>query len=163
MLVFKYIQNGQTCGTGYGIAAEGAEELHTVIETGGDFTGGDDCGQWERVSDRFSEDDDVRDDALSLESPEMCAEAAEADLHFVGDADAACGADLFVSFGEIAGRKNNLAGDAGQCFGDVCGDAVAFVSHFVQELRDVPRIFCSRRWVIALVGTAIVVWYWGDV
>ena len=43
------------------------------------------------VADRLAQRDDVGHDALRLEAPEVRADAAEADLHLVGDADPARG------------------------------------------------------------------------
>ena len=123
----QHIEHGQTCGARNGIAAEGTEKFHAVGEEVGDFRGGDDGGQREGIPDGFAEHDDVRDDVLSFESPEMGAETAEADLHFVGDADAAGGADVKRKPSvEIAWRKNNLSGDAGRSLGEECGDFAAF-------------------------------------
>jgi hypothetical protein len=51
--------------------------------------GGDDGGEGEAVADGFGHDDDVGDDAVVLEAPEIRAGAAEAGLNFIGDADAA--------------------------------------------------------------------------
>ena len=116
MLFLEYVENGESRGACDGIASECAEEFHSVIETCGDFRSGNDGRERERISDRFAEHNDVRDDSLRLESPEVRAEAAEADLHLIGDTDAACGADVVVSFGEIAGRKYDLAGDARAVF-----------------------------------------------
>ncbi len=141
MLVFEDVQNSESRGAGNGIAAEGAEEFHAVVEACGDFWSGDDCRERECISDRFAEHHDVGDNALRLEAPEVRAETAEADLHFVGDADAACGADVLVGFREISGRKNNLAGDAGQRFGDVRCDAAALRVSILQSLGDVLRVF----------------------
>ena len=57
-----------------------------------------------------------------LEAPEMRAGAAEAGLHFVGDAHAAGGAHVFVGVLEIAVRKHDEAADALDGFGDEAGD-----------------------------------------
>ena len=126
MIVFEHIENSEARGASNRIAAERAEKFHAIVEAGGDFRSGDDGSEREGISDGLAEHHDVGDDVLRFESPEVRAEAAEADLHFVGDADATGRADVLVGFGEIAGRKNNLAGDAGERFGDVRGDSAAF-------------------------------------
>ena len=69
-------------------------------------------------------------DALRFESPVMRAGAAEAGLHFIGDADAAGRAHMFVSVLEIAVGKNNAAAHALDRFGD--------------ERRDLSRTSRSR-------------------
>ena len=46
--------------------------------------------------------------ALRLESPEVRADAAEADLHLVGDADGAGRARVPVGGREVPGRKHDL-------------------------------------------------------
>ena len=70
--------------------------------TFGDLRRGHNRGERAAVADAFGHGDDVGNDALRFESPEMRAGAAEAGLHFVGDANAARGADMFVSVLEIA-------------------------------------------------------------
>ncbi len=157
MLFFEYLQNRESGGARYRIAAEGAEEFHSIIETCGDFRSGDDCSKREGIADRFAEHHDVRNDSLRLESPEVRAEAAKADLHFIGDADATCGANVLVGFREISGRKNNLTGDARHSLGDVRSRAAAFSAHSLQQQRDVLRVVCSRCGIIPPVWTAIIV------
>ena len=117
------IENGQPRGAGDGVAPEGAEELHAVGEGGGDRLGRHDGGQREAVPDRLAEDDDVRNDRLRLEPPEMRAQSSESDLDLVGDADPAGGPDMAVGLGEIAAGKDDLPGDARQGLGDEGGQA----------------------------------------
>ncbi len=90
------------------------------------------------VADRLAHGDDVGHHPWRLERPPMAADAAEADLHLVGHADAAGGAHHRVDFPEIAIRQEHLAGDAGDRFrqeqagrttlpghlGDLRGDAL---------------------------------------
>ena len=52
----------------------------------------------------------------------MRAGAAEAGLHFIGDADAAGGAHVFVGVLQIAIREHNAAADALDRLGDKAGD-----------------------------------------
>src|SRR5579859_1340752 len=125
MFRFEHIQNSESRGARDGIAAKGAEELHSIVETGGDFKRRDDGRKRKSVPDWFSEHHDIRDDTLRFESPEVGAQAAEADLHFVRNAYSARGANVLVCFREISGRENDLASDTRQSFGDVCSHASA--------------------------------------
>ena len=58
---------------------------------------GDYRREGETITYRFAEDDDVRNNILRFETPEVRAEAAEAYLDFVGDADTAGGVDTSVN------------------------------------------------------------------
>src|SRR5256885_1594207 len=80
----------KTSGARHRIAAERAEKLHSIVKRIGDLLCRDDCRERERVADRLPQDDDVRNDALRFESPEMRSQTPESNLHFVGDADRAC-------------------------------------------------------------------------
>ena len=70
------------------------------------------------VADPFGHRHNVRNDPLRFESPEMRAGAAKAGLHFIGDTNAAGGADVFVDVFEIAVGKNDGAADALDRFGN---------------------------------------------
>ncbi len=98
IFVAKDIQDSEPCGAGYGIAAEGAEKLHAIVEGGRDFGSGDDGSERESVADRLSQDEDIGNYALGFETPEMRAQAAKTDLHFIGNAHRTGGAHLFVHF-----------------------------------------------------------------
>src|SRR4029077_2722899 len=111
VLFLEHIQNGESRSACDRIASKSAEEFHAVVETRGDFWSGDDGRERERISDGFSEHHDVWNNVLRFESPEMRAETAKPDLPFIGDADAACSADVLVSFREISRGKNNLTRD----------------------------------------------------
>jgi len=93
------LEDREAGGTGDGIAAECAEKFHAVVEGSGDFSSGDDGGERKSIADGFAEDDDVGNNLLRFETPEMRAEAAEADLDFVRDADTTRRAHVFVDFG----------------------------------------------------------------
>src|SRR5258708_15377726 len=87
-VLFEHIEHGQTRSAGHGVAAEGAEELHAVVEGGRDLASGDDGAEREAVADRLAEHEDVRHHALRLEPPEVRTHPAEARLDLVGDAQA---------------------------------------------------------------------------
>ncbi len=91
---FHHFESGEAGGAGDGVAAESAEKFHSVGEAFRNFWRGDDGSERKPVGDGFSQDDDVRDGVLRFEAPEVGTEAAEGDLHFVGDADGAGGADV---------------------------------------------------------------------
>lgn len=113
ILVAQHIKNGKTGCTGNGIAAKRAKELHAIIEGSGDFRRRDDSGKRETVGDGFAKDEDVGDDILRFEAPEMRAKASEADLDFIGYANPAGRAHVLVDLGQVPRRKNDLAGNTG--------------------------------------------------
>ena len=65
--------------------------------------------------------DDVGNHALGLEAPVMRAGAAEAGLHFVGDANTAGGTHVFIGLFQITVGKYDEAADALDGFGDEAG------------------------------------------
>src|SRR5271169_2303929 len=141
MLFFEYVQNSEARRARNRVSPEGAEELHSVVEACRDFWASDNRGEGESISDWLAEDHNVRNNVLRFESPEVRAQAAETDLHFVGDADAARCADVLVGFGEISGWKNDLAGDTRQRFGDVGRDAAALCVSVPQNLGNMLSVF----------------------
>ena len=62
---------------------------------------------------------------MLFEAPEIMAEPAITDLHFVGDAEAAAGAHLCIDLGEIPVRQRNAACIAVDRFADEAGKAFA--------------------------------------
>ncbi len=113
IFVAKDVEDSKAGGTGDRISAEGAEELHAVVERGGNFGSGDNGGERKGVSNGLAKDGDVRNNALGFKTPEVRAEPPEANLNFVGNADAAGSANMLIDFGEIIWRKNDLTRDAG--------------------------------------------------
>ena len=157
MFVTKDVENGKCRGTADRIAAEGAEKLHATGERGGDFGSGDHSRERERVRDGLAENNDVRDNTLRLESPEMRTKPAEADLHFVGNADCARSADVRVDFAQVAKRKDDLAGDTRKRFCNEGRDTTPFPFRLFENFGDSLRVlFVDRRFASA-VQAAIVV------
>ena len=101
----------------------------------------------------FRHRDDVGNHALRFKAPEMRAGAAEAGLHFVGDAHAAGGADVFVSVLEIAVRKYHEAADALDGFGDEAGDLARRGE--VDHLLHVVRVFLAGVRIVVAERSAI--------
>ena len=74
------------------------------------------------VSNAFGHRNDIGNDALRFEAPKMCAGAAKASLHFIRNAHAAGGANVFVSLFQIALGKFHKAAHALDGFGNERGD-----------------------------------------
>jgi hypothetical protein len=129
------VEGGFALSHGEGVAAEGVE-VDAARHFFGDGVGGDDGGEREAVADGFGHDDDVGDDTIILEAPEVGAGAAEAGLDFIGDADAAGVAGVGVGVGEVVGRVGDGAADALHGFGDEGGDFATGA-----ELDDVEDFF----------------------
>src|SRR5262245_59254836 len=64
-------QDFQSDDRGHRAPAKGREELHAVVEARGDFRRRDYGADGISIADRLAEHDDVRHDALLLESPEV--------------------------------------------------------------------------------------------
>jgi hypothetical protein len=73
MLVVENVEDRETGGAGYRIAAEGREEFHAVDEGRGDFRSGDDGGERKSVADGLAEHYNVGNDVLRFESPKVSA------------------------------------------------------------------------------------------
>ena len=99
MFIAQNVEHGKSGSTSDRVTAERAEKLYGFAEGSSDLRGGDYGRQRKSVADGFAEDNDVGNNALRLETPEMRAEAAKTDLNFIGDADTAKGAHVFVDFG----------------------------------------------------------------
>src|SRR6267143_3876414 len=154
---FQDVQNGQTRCARDGIAAKRAEKFHAVVERIGDFRRSDNRRQRKSVPDRLAQNHDVRNHALRFESPKMRSKTPESDLHFVGDADRACSADVTVNLRQIIRRKNDLAADARQRFCDKCCDSASVSTRALENLRNVARIFCSGLLVAAAIRAAVII------
>src|SRR5262245_47111517 len=107
-------QHRQTGRAGYGVAAEGAEELHTVVERVSNLPRRDDGRQGEAIADRFAEHHDIRHDSLHFKTPKMSPQSAESDLYFISDADSPRPSHLSINFRQVVRRKYYLAADAWQ-------------------------------------------------
>ena len=103
-LLCKHLEHREAGRRGNGIAAEGGEELHAVVEGRGDLPGGDHRGQGKAVPDGFAKDHDVRHHPLALKSPEGRTQAAEARLHFVCDHHPTRRPHRAIHLGEVARR-----------------------------------------------------------
>ncbi len=87
-LVLDDVQHRQADGARHGIAAEGVEVFHAVVERLGDVWRRDDGAEWMAVPDGFAQRHDVGHDSLRFETPEMCSHAAESDLDLIRNAHA---------------------------------------------------------------------------
>ena len=154
-LVLDHVEDGEAGGAGDGVAAERAEELHAVGEGRGDLARGHHGAEREAVPDRLAEDDHVRHDALPLEAPERLAEAAEARLHLVGDRDAAGRAHVTIRLRQVAGREDDLAGDARQGLREERGEAAPVGLEPVREGADVAGVLRPRLRVVPPVSAPV--------
>ena len=102
------VKHGQSAGTGHGISTKGGEELHAIVECVGDRSGRDDRSHGVPIADGLAEDHDVRDDIVKLEAPHGLAKAAESNLHFISNAEAASLSYMLVRCLEVAGRQGDL-------------------------------------------------------
>src|SRR5271169_3472061 len=112
MFVAQNIEDSKSGSAGHGIAAKRSEELHAIVEGGGDFGSRDYRGKGKSIADGFTENSDVWNNGLCFKAPEMCPEASETYLDFIGDADTAGCAHMFVNFGQIIRGKHDLTGNA---------------------------------------------------
>ena len=81
---------------------------------------------------------------------------AKAGLHFIGNAQAAGGADVLVSMFEIIIRKYNAAPDALNGFGDECRDLAG--GSEVEQVLHIGGVIFARVDIIASPCAAIRIW-----
>ena len=125
------------CGDN-GVTGEGVE-VNFLRHHGGDFRCGHDRGEWGAVADALGQRDDVGDNALRFEAPKMRAGAAAAGLNFVGDAETAGGAHVFVGVLEVALGELDEAAHALDGLGEERGDFSG--RRIVDEVFDVVGAF----------------------
>ena len=117
-LLLEDVQDRQADLARDGAAAHGGEESALPLQRVGDRGGRDHRGDRVPVAGRLRDRDDVRHHALLLEAPEMRAQAPVADLHLVGDADAAGSAHVRVGRLQVAVGQHDAAGVAVQRLAD---------------------------------------------
>ena len=118
-------------------------------------TGGGHRAERRAVADALGHRDHVGHDVPILVRPVVMAGAAEAALHFVGDADAAVLADDVVhDLEELLGRRDRAA-DALNRLADEAGDlARRFV---LDDVLDVVRALHVARWILQPERAAVAV------
>ena len=97
------------------------------------------------VADGLAQSDDIGDDALRLEAPEVRANASKTYLHLVCNADAARVTHVAVRLLEIVLGQHNLTTTAEQRFADEGGHASVW--DLLNSLFDVARVLLARTWV----------------
>ncbi len=101
---FQDVEDRHSRGAGDGIAAEGVEVARLAAERLHDLRLDHHGGDGMTVAHRLAHGDDVRCEAVALETPQLVARAAEARLHFVGDEQASGFADRVDGLFQEAGR-----------------------------------------------------------
>lgn len=125
-------------------AAGGGKESALLLQRLRNLPRGDDGAERMAVAHALGDGDDIRHDALLLEAPEIMPEPGIADLHFVGDAEAAASAYLRIELFEIAFRQWNAAGIAVDRFGDEARKAFARSIYRLQHRRRHAEIIRCR-------------------
>ena len=146
------LEHGLAHGTDHGVAAEGVE-VDFAEEGLRDFVGGDDGGQGATVADAFGHCDDVGDDTLRFEAPEMRAGSSEAGLNFVRDADPASGADVSVNVLEVSRREFDESADALDGLRDEAGNLAR--RGVFDEFFDVIGVFRARVGIVVSESSAV--------
>ncbi|MNP16850.1 hypothetical protein D3C76_1092590 [compost metagenome] len=86
LVALDCIEHRQAYRARHGVAGEGIEILHAVIEGIGNLTGGHNRRHRVAVANRFAHGDGIRHHALGLECPPVATDAAKPDLHLIGQA-----------------------------------------------------------------------------
>ena len=121
------IEYGIANRTRHRIAAEGIEILHPIGKSLRDLDGCDDCSDWMPISQWLSHSDNVGNYRVVLKRPHCRTDTAEADLHFIGDADGASGSGVLVSRLKVAISENHLSAASTNRLGNErCGPAIRF-------------------------------------
>ena len=84
--LFDHFKDSQTCGARNRVAAVGTEETVFISEFLGDFQACYHCSEWVPVAHWFSQGYDVGYHIIELKAPEMLAQASEASLDFICNA-----------------------------------------------------------------------------
>ena len=121
LLLLDDLEHGLADGADDRVAAEGVE-VDLLGHRGGDLRRRDDGRQRGPVADALGQRDDVRNDAMRLEAPEVRAGPTKARLDFVGDAHATGGAHVGISVLQVTGGKFDKAAHALNRFRDERGD-----------------------------------------
>jgi hypothetical protein len=79
------------------------------------------------VADRFAQHDDIRDNPLGLETPQVSARPSETGLDFINDAHPTGTANGLEHLDQVAGRHDDLPAHARQGFSDETGQAPALL------------------------------------
>src|SRR5262249_33178002 len=85
MLLLQHIKDCQARGTGDRIPYKGAEEFHAIVETLRNLRSGNHSRKRKRVPDWLAQNDDIRDNILRFESPEVRAQPAKTHLDFISN------------------------------------------------------------------------------
>src|SRR5688572_21577773 len=117
------------------------------------------------VADRFAEHDDVGNDVVVFESPEVRARPAVTGLYFIGNANTARSAHRFISISEEIGGKHDLSGHTRHRLRD---KSAQISSVFVQPRHDLidllrvaptyfmhPRLWSTPARPVVFVRTEI--------
>src|ERR1700677_3296205 len=120
MLLLDDFKHGFAHRADYRIAAESVE-MNFPHERLCDFMRRHHGGEGTTISNSLRHRDNVRNNIVSLEAPEMRSGSAEAGLHFICDTHAAGGTNVFVSLLEITLRKFHEAADSLDGFCDESG------------------------------------------
>ena len=154
-IALKDFQHLETDRAGDGIAAEGVEIFHAVVEAVGNLARGDQGRHRVAVADGLAHGDEVRHRPFRLERPHMRADAAEADLHLVGDHQRTCRAGGGIGGGEITFRQHDLPRRTRQRFGDEGGGRVSGPRKLCRGFPDRFRITFADLGLRPVGGRAI--------
>ena len=108
-LAFDHVEHRQPDLRRNRVATEGVEVLHSALKGLSDGTRRQHGSERMAVTDWLAEGQDVGPRTLCIERPHRAADATEADLHFVGDADATSRADRIECARQVSRRWHDLA------------------------------------------------------
>ena len=131
---------------------------HDADDLPADGDRGDHGADGVAVADRLAQRDDVGDDFLGLEAPEVGPDPPVAGLDLVGDAAAARLAHRVVGAGQVAGGQDDLAAHAGQRLGEECGRPRAAPPQAVDDLAEEMMSRYNRS--KAIVFTTLQLYRW---
>ena len=112
------LENSQTDCARNGVTAEGAEELHPIVERARNLGRSNDCGNRMTVADWLSQNHDIRSHALSLKCVKVRSGTTISGLHLVGDAQPANFPNVTKCRRQIPVRQNDLPTHAGAGLND---------------------------------------------
>ena len=140
-----------------GRAAKGREELRPLGKAVRNGAGGDQHAKGVPVADGFAHHHDIRQRALVFEAEVIVAKAPQPGLHLIGNADTACGTDLFIDRWQVPLGRDDLTADGREGFRDEARQPMTLVFQALNGRVHQIREFLRPIRVIAFEAAAIII------
>ncbi len=123
-----------------------------LLKAAGNGGRGDHRRHWMPVAHRLANGDNVRNDVLRLEGPEVRAHSTKADLDLVGDAHAARLPHVLVHLLQVVLRQEHLSAAADHRLADEGGHGATGALRLLDQLLHLVGVQLANRLLAVLVG-----------